>query len=216
MWLADLTDVLGRARDPLDLQATLSGPERARAERIVSAERRGRWMAAHAMLRTLLGRYLKTRPSAVRIAPDTHGKPQLESEAHAPLSFNLSHSGPLALVAVASSGELGVDVELAGRPRDHLAIAERLLGSRFASQLEALAPERRERAFLEAWTRHEAAIKFRGRGLAPCARTGERSNDTRWVAQLELGSAAAGAVAAARAPAELHCWSWSGRLAAAR
>lgn len=69
------------------------------------------------------------------------GKPALDPAAGLPdLRFNLSHSGDRALIAIAEGVELGVD-------------------------LERITPKR-DRGYLEDWTRREAYAKGAGSGLA--------------------------------------------------
>lgn len=60
-------------------------------------------------LREILGRYLDLPAEELRFETNRHGKPRLATPAGKP-AFNLSHSGSLALVAVAGR-EVGVDVE---------------------------------------------------------------------------------------------------------
>ncbi len=94
------------------------------------------------------------------------GKPRLAAEP-APFSFNLSHSGELALVAVAPAGaEVGVDVERLRPRRDLVRLAARWLPAADAAAVAAAAPGERERAFYAAWTAHEARVKCTGGGLA--------------------------------------------------
>lgn len=233
VWRADLAEALRHDGGEQALAAALSADERARAETIAGRERRALWTVSRALLRVLLGAYAQTPPASLRIVSGAHGKPHLDPRAHPPMSFNLSHSGPLALYALARSTPLGVDVERAGRRRDHAAIARRVLGEQPALRLEGLAPPEREREFLRAWTRHEAALKLRGTGFArdgSAARGGRpashedvdppaRGTDsTAWIAELAPAPGAVGALAVALAPEELCCWSWSGRpaLASAR
>jgi 4'-phosphopantetheinyl transferase len=233
VWRADLAEALRHGDGAHALAAALSVEERARAETIAGHERRALWTASRVLLRVLLGAYAQTPPASLRIVSRAHGKPYLDPRAHPPLSFNLSHSGPLALYAFARSTPLGVDVECAGRQRDHAAIAKRVLGEEPAVRLERLASPEREREFLRAWTRHEAALKLRGTGFARVrsAASGGRllshedanppagaTGSTAWIAELAPAPGAAGALAVALAPEELCCWSWSGQpaLAAAR
>lgn len=102
----------------------------------------------------------------VELRVDEDGKPRL-AVAPERLSFNLSHSGDLALVAIAPGGvEVGVDLERLRPRRDLLRLAERRLPPADATAVAAASPgPEREAAFYAAWTRHEARVKCVGRGL---------------------------------------------------
>ena len=111
--------------------------ERERAERIVRPEARGRWAASRWALRTVLGHCLGEASAAIDLRYGERGKPRL-ADPEAPLRFNLSHSGELALIAVTEGREVGVDVQRIGsRPKD----------------------------FYAEWTRREAVAKCHGVGL---------------------------------------------------
>src|SRR5215212_5287879 len=87
------------------------------------AEREGaRWAAARAGLREVLAGYLDEEPASLRIRDED--KPRLEPAS--PLRFNLSHSGDVAVVAVATEREVGVDVERIERDRDVARLAKRM------------------------------------------------------------------------------------------
>jgi hypothetical protein len=88
-------------------------------------------------LREILGRYLGLPTNELRFESSRHGKPHLASP-ETELEFNLSHSGSLALVAVARR-EVGVDVERirTKRPVD----------------------------FYRRWADREARVKYLGTGL---------------------------------------------------
>jgi 4'-phosphopantetheinyl transferase len=115
------------------------------------------------MLRRLLAAYDCGAAEELRFLIGPQGKPTLHDGR---LSFNLSHSGAVAIVAVAPGEvDLGIDVEHV-RP---MANMEKLVG-RFFSPLERTALssqplERREAAFFRLWTRKEAFIKATGKGL---------------------------------------------------
>ena len=122
--------------------------------------------AARAALGGLLGDYLGTaEPPA--LATDAEGKPRLAAEPGR-LSFNLSHSDDLALVAVAPGAvPVGVDVERLKGRRDLARLAARWLPPEDAGAIAAAgAGAEREVAFYAAWTRHEARVKCTGVGLA--------------------------------------------------
>ncbi len=199
VWQADLAAVSD------DVAESLSRDERARAERLVSARDRERWRRARGLLRTLLGSYLQREPNSLRFDVGEHGKPALAGDA-ARLSFNMSHSGALALYAFSHAGAVGVDVELARRPIDEVAIAARTLGEAAASRLQALEQPARQREFLHAWARHEAELKCLGTGLGAAAAPPELR--ALWVLELAVGENAAAAVACERAPSELRRWRW--------
>lgn len=66
-------------------------------------------IASRRALREILGRYLGLPANELQFETNRHGKPRLAAP-EGELAFNLSHSGALALVAVARR-EVGVDVE---------------------------------------------------------------------------------------------------------
>lgn len=141
----------------------LPAAERRRAEEIRRPGGRGEWVASRLALRDVLSRYLDVEPGSIRLHAGAHHKPELAG-VESP-RFNLSHSGGLALVAVAAEREVGVDVERIEPHRDFLALAARGLGPDAVAALEALAGEERATAFHELWVRHEARLKCGGGGL---------------------------------------------------
>jgi 4'-phosphopantetheinyl transferase len=208
VWRADLATVED------DLEDLLCAEELARAARIVPARKRVLWARSRGMLRALLGLYLDRDPLDLRFALGPHGKPALAFEGPTrpgpteDLRFNLSHSGRLALVAVTSGREVGVDLEVPRHPLDELAIAERVLGSEQARHLAALNSRARARAFLRAWVAHEAVVKCLGLGLATPLE-GSPPADL-WTAAVDVGPEAAAAIAVEGRQCELHNWDWHG------
>jgi 4'-phosphopantetheinyl transferase len=208
VWRVDL----GAVTD--DLLELLSAGERARAERMARVHDRALRARSRGVLRALLGRYLHTDPHTLRLAVDDRGKPALDSQSaragHGAnwvrLCFNLSHSDETALYAFTTAGPVGVDVEVARRPIDTVAVAARAFGPAEASRLRELDPETREREFLRAWVRHEAALKCQGLGLGGSAE--EQAEPAPWTAQLEMGERAAAAVAVSAPPSDVRCWDW--------
>jgi hypothetical protein len=199
----------------------LAPEERTRAERLLDPQRRLLWMAARALARALIGRYLDLHPRELRIVADEHGKPRLAQTRT--LSFNLSHSGELVLCALAHTA-VGIDVQTARPSLDHVAVSARAFGLAQAQRLQGLDAELRSREFLRLWTRHEAALKCRGTGLgrggadSPWSRAGAGSPgaQVRWVGELVLGDHAAGALACSLAPASVRLWDATGMARADR
>ncbi len=156
VWRADLERVDDR------LLRSLSEQERARAAAFPRPGAGKLWAHSRALLRDLLGRYLGAAPPALGLEPDKTGRLTLAGPQ--PISFNLSHSGPLALYAFASRAPVGVDVEVGARPVNERALARRLMGSAGETRLSGLTPEERRRELLREWVRREALLKCAGPG----------------------------------------------------
>jgi 4'-phosphopantetheinyl transferase len=137
------------------------------------------------------------------------GKPALAGPAlQAPISFNVSHSGRLALFAFAR-GCVGVDVELDRRPIDEAALARRAFSPGAARRIATLAPAGRREEFLREWARHEAALKCLGVGIGAATRgraTADAGAQPLWLCDLRLPARGAAALACDTAPLEVCCW----------
>ena len=212
MWRADLRTVTDA------VLASLSASERERAERFPHETDGLLWARARGVLRALLGRYLDVEPATIEFRVDRQGKPKLAPRVcGAPPSFNVSHSAPLALYAFTEAGAVGVDVEIAReRAIDSVAIATRAFGAQEGRRLAGLEPAERERQFLRAWTRREAALKCRGIGIGGAAEAQGRDlagvppGAQLCVRDLDLGVGAVGAAALSARPGQLLCWAWRG------
>jgi 4'-phosphopantetheinyl transferase len=126
----------------------------------------------HAALRLVLGGLTGEAPDGLRFERHCghcgdagHGKPRLAGRTD--LEFSISHSGELALIAVAHGRRVGADVERVRRRTDVLAIARGSLSARERHAIESLpAGEGRRAEFFRCWTRKEAYLKALGVGLA--------------------------------------------------
>jgi 4'-phosphopantetheinyl transferase len=149
------------------MERLLSADEAQRAARYGFARDRRRFVVARATLRILLGRYLNLEPGRVRFCYGTHGKPALDAlQCEGDLRFSLAHSEDLALYAIASGREVGVDLEWVRPLADLRQIAETFFSARERAALFELEPAHRPEAFYACWTRKEAYLKARGEGLA--------------------------------------------------
>jgi 4'-phosphopantetheinyl transferase len=144
--------------------AVLDESERARAARFVFERDRVRFQAAHVGLRHILARYLGGAPAGLAFAEGLHGRPLLAGAPAGTLEFNLSHSGELALVAVARQGPLGVDVEALRPVPEWRELAERYFTPAECAAIAAATDP--QLAFLRCWARKEAALKSTGIGLS--------------------------------------------------
>jgi len=160
-----------------------------------------RYVCAHGALRRILARYCGLAPAAIRFCLGAHGKPYLEPASG--VEFNLSHSGALALVAVARGRAIGVDVERIHAVLELLDIARRMFPAEEADSLIALAQPERDVAFFRCWTRLEAHLKAAGGGL------GDRPALEGWsISELDPGEGYTAALAIAGAPAAVKTWEY--------
>ncbi len=172
VWRADLD----APRWPGDER--LPEDERLRAKAIVRPRSRSRWIASRWALRGVLGRYLHRPAAELRFTTGEHGKPRL-ADPTGGLAFNLSHSEAVALIAVGSDREVGVDVE------------------RIAA--------RRPAAFYADWAEREARLKCLGTGLSgPVPPEAAELA----VQRLDLGPGYAAAIAVAGPAVALRCWTF--------
>jgi len=164
VWRIDLDS----NRQPIStVEAVLCEEERARAARFVYSRHHRRFAICRASLRTILGRYLNTRPTDLRFVTGPHGKPALAGAGSSSgIRFSVSHSDRLALVAIAHRREVGVDIERI-RPDLHMQdIARRFFGSADAQTLLSLPPEDLPAEFFRCWCSQEACVKALSVGLA--------------------------------------------------
>lgn len=163
------------------LRGLLSADERTRADRFKRPGHSERWTVARAALRILLCARIGCVPEEIQFGVAEHGKPFVPGS---PLRFNLSHSGSLAVIALADDADVGVDVERPGRA---VRAVERTLSP--AERASGDDP-------LQLWCRKEAWAKATGGGLgwAPEAFDTTRA-DGYALADLELEGGYVGALA---------------------
>ena len=150
------------------LGTLLSGAERGRADRLPCEAQRRAFVIAHGRTREVLAGYLGARPERLDFATGEHGKPRVRSGEKEPeIEFNLSHSGEIALVAVAQSQAVGIDIQKWNENLEYLAISQRFFSSSehdniAAANGNASLPHK----FYSCWTRKEAYIKATGYGIS--------------------------------------------------
>jgi 4'-phosphopantetheinyl transferase len=161
-------------RAPLDdcgaelsaLARSLSPEECGRALRFQFAGDRRRFVACRGWLRRLLAGYLDIDAAAIGFGENAFGKPRLTTPATPWLHFNVSHSGGMAVFAVARDHEVGVDVEQVHDDFPVDAVAHRFFTRREQETLDASPPGHRVDVAFALWTRKEAYLKGIGVGFA--------------------------------------------------
>ena len=148
------------------LRETLSPEEVQYAQRFRFEKEQKHWIITHGVLRKLLGQYLHTKPQNIQFTKNTYGKPSILSpEFGTHVYFNLSHSNTIALFAFALDRQVGVDVEYTRIDMYDDALAKYCFSSNEYDMLCSLPEAQRKKAFFLCWTRKEAYIKAKGKGL---------------------------------------------------
>jgi 4'-phosphopantetheinyl transferase len=146
------------------LESLLSREETERLARYRDAKARRQFCVARALLRSLLGCYLRIHPASVSFQLSKRGKPGLAATHAEDIRFNLTHSGEWVLLAFARGRNVGIDVEQVVALDEMKAIAERFFTPAEASQIKGKQAAREE-LFFEHWTRKEAVLKCIGCGI---------------------------------------------------
>ena len=145
----------------LPFYALLDQTERRRADRFRCQRDAVGFILTRAHLRLILASALNIDAAAVHFSYEAAGKPHLEGESGP--WFNVSHSGGMALIAIASDRRVGVDIERIRPMADHDPAMYFSPDEVWA--LQRLPAQQREKAFFRCWTRKEAYLKARGDGL---------------------------------------------------
>lgn len=161
LWLVDL-EGSAPALQALERDTPrLAAQDRDRALAIADPCERRHRLAAYTALRLLLERMAGAHVRGRPLLRGPGGKPRLGEE----VDFSLSHTEGLALIGIARSHAIGVDLERERQvrvsPNRRAAICA--AGAGLAA---APLPEGDSAAFLQAWSRLEAFAKAQGRGLA--------------------------------------------------
>lgn len=164
--LVRISIVTMQPADTLDTRrcmAMLPSDECLAAERM-SPGVKARFLQCRTILRMLLGEVTGKGFYTDPFLYGPHGKPSLPEEDL--LQFNLSHSGELAVFAVAEwkskCAHIGVDVERMHQRSGAVEIARRFFHPEEIAYLTSTAIEEREAEFLRIWVRKEAFVKAMG------------------------------------------------------
>jgi 4'-phosphopantetheinyl transferase len=146
----------------------LTDAERAQESRFHFASDRLRYLVTRALVRTVLSRYVPIAPADWTFSTDAYGRPEIANELadDPPLSFNISHTRSLIVLAVSRKRALGVDVENSRDRKVSMDIANRFFSQVEASDLFAIPNVLQHDRFFEYWTFKESYIKARGMGLS--------------------------------------------------
>ena len=153
--------------DYTHLLEPLSDDERIRASRFRFSCDRDRYVVSTYALRCILGQYLEISPSDLCFHRSSYGKPYLYQKPVPPtLCFNKSISSDLALIAVSSGRDVGIDIEFMRSYSNLEATARHIMSDREFTEFLSLPETFRTDAFFSCWTGKEAFVKAKGKGLS--------------------------------------------------
>jgi 4'-phosphopantetheinyl transferase len=164
VWTALVSEAAAQCAD---FDQCLSIGESYIASRFGRAADRDRYIAAHGILRVLLGRYLQQEPAELQFSANGFGKPSVLSRpGQRPLAFNLAHSGDVIVYGITSTRRVGVDIEAIRDDVDPPQIARAMFPATEQAALLRMSPPERCDAFFRIWTLKEAYAKARGEGFS--------------------------------------------------
>ena len=143
----------------------LSPDERKRATRFHKECDANRFTVFRATLRQILGGYLDVPPEAVQLAYTAYGKPFLH-DAPGSLEFNVSHSGPIALIAIARHHPVGIDIEAINHDFPVAEMAPAVFSPDELVRFSKLPVDAKWTEFFRTWVAKEAYLKALGKGLS--------------------------------------------------
>lgn len=163
IWKVDLK----RTGISREIPPSLSADERERAARLVDPTKRERFLSARLAMRDILSGYTHIFPEKIRFSYQKNGKPFIENNATIPsISFNITHSTDLMLVAVSEGIQIGIDIEKV----QPLSARDRIIRQYFSilddKYYQSLPDDEKRRAFFSLWTSKEAYAKTLGTGFA--------------------------------------------------
>lgn len=151
-----------------DYRGLLNEGELAQEKRFYFAKDQHRYLVTRALVRTVLSRYAPVAPADWIFSKTAHGRPEIanDDDIARTLSFNLSHTQGLIVLAVSSGQELGVDTENLRRREISIDVADRFFSPAEVRELHRVPVAAQHERFFHYWTLKESYIKARGLGLS--------------------------------------------------
>jgi 4'-phosphopantetheinyl transferase len=167
VWLTYYDEIVDE-RQIAALRLLLNPEEASQESRFYFADDRKRYLVTRAMVRMLLSRYAPIAPEHWVFSKNAYGRPEIANRIDEVrgLSFNISHTRGLIVLAVSRDRDLGIDVENVASRRTSIEIADRFFSAAEVAELYGVPVDRQQDRFFEYWTFKESYIKARGMGLS--------------------------------------------------
>ncbi|KUJ82996.1 hypothetical protein AWR36_010670 [Microbulbifer flavimaris] len=141
----------------------LSVEERQRGRAFISERDRERYIRGRGCLRRILALQLNREPNDLQLSVGEHGRPYLAGSG---LSFNVSHSGGLAICALSRTHSVGIDLEVHQKALCFGPLLSLVFTETERARLKEKSGVERQRMFFDFWTAKEALMKLTGLGLS--------------------------------------------------
>jgi 4'-phosphopantetheinyl transferase len=157
---------LNRIASQREIAFILSTDEQLRANRLIDRKKREKYQSSRFALRIILSNYIKLPPQEIQFAYSQNGKPYtIQVNPFNEVSFNISHSEDLMLIAISKDSPIGIDLE-----KNHSVSTKKWIINQYFSKNDRnffrnLPQEDRQTAFISAWTLKEAYGKALGTGF---------------------------------------------------
>lgn len=152
---------------PAERVSILDDSELERAGRFRSPQDRESYIAAHILQREILASYTGDEPGRLELNRSVSGKPLLRPvPGRVPITFNMSSSRGILLLAVSGGLEIGVDAEFMDEEILDVGNIEGSMSSSESVYVDSLTHGRKIEALFRIWTSKEAFAKGVGEGLA--------------------------------------------------
>jgi len=145
------------------LKKILSEDEIKRAEKFYFQKDRNHFIACRGTLRNILSFYLHIAPQEITFSYNSYGKPSLEKRE---LSFNISNSHGMAIYGITCHRDIGIDIEHIPEDFSWKEIVNNFFSEKEIRSLYQIPAHLQKKAFFNGWTRKEAYIKAKGKGLS--------------------------------------------------
>lgn len=149
----------------------LSAVEVNQAMCLRSVHARAAYVACRLLLRALVSAYAQVPFDQIEIGQGEYGKPVVTYPAGMCVEFNISHSHPVSVLAMAPAVPIGVDIVEVAEVPEGQGFARRVLTDREFGVWSALQDNRRAEWLGRVWTAKESYLKWIGVGLKVDPRT---------------------------------------------
>ena len=145
----------------------LSDNEQRKVNKYKSKKLRNEQIMSMGLLRVLIAKYTNYSLNEINFLYNEFGKPFLSPDSKGnKLSFNLSHSGNIAVFVFSRNREVGIDVEKIKELTDMEGVVDLCFSESEKKWFNNLPPYKKEEMFYKIWTDKEAYIKAIGKGLS--------------------------------------------------